>query len=436
MDASVLLQNPLAARAGVPQPPALRRWEPGQELLTGPALLLGTGAAPLLPAVRGWLRAAGAAALEELPEEEERLGAVVVDASAARTVDDLAALRAPLAPAFRRLARGGRVLLLGTPPAQAPGVEAAAVQQGLEGFSRSLGKETRGGATVNLLRVAEGAGDALRAPLLFLASARAAYVSGQVLDVAPAPGPVPDRAVRTAVVTGAAQGIGAATAEVLARGGAHVVCADLAASGEALAAVANRVGGSTLHLDVTADDAPRVLAEHLARRFGGADVVVHNAGVTRDRSFVNLDDRAWRQVLDVNLRAPLRLTDGLLAADGALAPGARFVCLSSVNGLAGARGQTNYAASKAGLVGFVRAQAGPLAARGFAVNAVAPGFVETAMTAAMPFVAREVARRASSLQQGGLPVDVAEAVAFLAQPDAGGVNGQVLRVCGQNLVGA
>ncbi|WP_432503850.1 3-oxoacyl-ACP reductase [Kineococcus arenarius] len=431
-----------AKRLGLPVPPRLRRYAPGQEFLTGPALVLRVGAAPLADDAAVWLAAAGAHVLADLEAAgEERLGAVVVDASTARRVEDLGRLRELLAPAFRRTARSGRVLLLGAVPAEAGegpgGVEARAVQQGLDGLVRSLAKEARGGTTVNLLRVAEGAGQALRSPLEFLCSARSAFVSGQPLVVGPATGTPADPARRrVAVVTGAARGIGAAIAEVLARDGAHVVCADVAAAGEQLARVANRVRGSALTLDVTAADAPRVLADHLRRRFGGADVVVHNAGITRDRSFVNLDAEAWDSVLGVNLAAPLRLTEELLGTDGALAPGARFVCLSSINGLAGAKGQANYAASKAALVGFVQALAGPLAQRGMVVNAVAPGFIETPMTAAMPAVPREVGRRASSLQQGGLPVDVAEAVAWLASPGAGGVGGQVLRVCGQHLTGA
>ncbi|WP_337061454.1 3-oxoacyl-ACP reductase [Kineococcus sp. G2] len=444
-----------ARRLGLPVPPRLRRYEPGQEFLTGPALVLRVGAAPLADDVAVWLAAAGARVVGDLAAAgDERLGAVVVDATAARRVGDLGALRELLAPAFRRSAAGGRVVVLGAVPAEAGaagaepgegfgdgfgGVEARAVQQGLDGLVRSLGKEARGGTTVNLLRVAAGAGEALRSPLEFLCSARAAFVSGQPLLVGPAPAPataVPGRRRRVAVVTGAARGIGAAIAEVLARDGAHVVCADVAAAGEQLARVANRVHGSALTLDVTAADAPDVLAGHLRRRFGGADVVVHNAGVTRDRSFVNLDAAAWDAVLGVNLAAPLRLTEGLLRTDGALAPGARLVCLSSINGLAGAKGQANYAASKAGLVGLVQALAEPLARRGMAANAVAPGFIETPMTASMPAVPREVGRRASSLQQGGLPVDVAEAVAWLASPGAAGVNGQVLRVDGQHLTGA
>ncbi|WP_432487210.1 3-oxoacyl-ACP reductase [Kineococcus sp. SYSU DK018] len=438
-----------AKRLGLPVPPRLRRYAPGQDFLTGPAVVLRVGTAPPAADVAAWLAAAGAHVVAD-PDAAggDRLGAVVVDATAARRLADLAQLRELLAPAFRRTARSGRVLVLGAVPAEVGGdagagfagafgdVEGRAVQQALEGLVRSLGKEARGGTTVNLLRVAAGAGEALRSPVEFLCSSRAAFVSGQSLLVGPAPAPAPVRERRVVVVTGAARGIGAAIAEVLARDGVHVVCVDVPAAGEQLAHVANRVRGSALTLDVTAGTAPRALAEHLRRRFGGADAVVHNAGVTRDRSFVNLDEAAWDTVLGVNLAAPLRLTEQLLSTDGALAPGARLVCLSSINGLAGAKGQTNYAASKAGLVGFVQALAGPLAERGMAVNAVAPGFIETPMTAAMPPVPREVGRRASSLQQGGLPVDVAEAVAWLASPGAGGVVGQVLRVCGQHVTGA
>jgi 3-oxoacyl-[acyl-carrier protein] reductase len=420
----------LATRAGLPRPPRLRRQEPGQPLLTGPALVIGLDGASWTGELSAWLQDAGATLVQG---SDEPLGAVLVDATGLRRVADLEQLRARLAPAFRRTT--GRVLVLSADPAAMTGPEARAVQRGLEGFVRSLGKEVRGGTTVNLLRVRPGARTALRSAVEFFCSARSAFVHAQpVLVGAGVPAPVRERPV--AVVTGAAQGIGAAVADVLARSGHHVVCVDIAASGEKLAAVANRVKGSTLHLDVTAETAPRTLADHLADRFGGVDVVVNNAGITRDRAFVNVDEGAWNSVLGVNLLAPVRLTTELLEHPGALAAGARFVYLSSINGLAGAKGQTNYATSKAGLVGLVEALAEPLAQRGFAANAVAPGFIETPMTAAMPPVPRELGRRVSSLQQGGLPIDVAEAVGWLAQPDAAGIDGQVLRVCGQSLLGA
>jgi 3-oxoacyl-[acyl-carrier protein] reductase len=288
--------------------------------------------------------------------------------------------------------------------------------------------------------VAPGGEAQAESTLRFLLSPKSAYVSGQVVRVGAGEAPEPadwDRPLdgSVAAVTGASRGIGAAIAEVLARDGAHVVCIDVPAQGEDLAEVANGVGGSSLLLDITAEDAPRQLADHLRERHGGVDVVVHNAGITRDKTLGGMAPEAWDAVLDVNLAAPERLTDALV--DGGVINGAaRIVAVSSVSGIAGNRGQTNYAASKAGVIGLVEALAPVLAERGATINAVAPGFIETAMTAAMPLVTREGGRRMNSLAQGGLPVDVAEAVAWLASPASGGVNGNVVRVCGQSLIGA
>jgi len=437
----------LARRLGLPRPAALRRAEPGAPLLNGPALVVGAAGAPLAGDLAGLLRGAGADVRTDLASVPSslRLGAVVLDASALSAVEHLEQVRAALAPAFRRVGPSGRVLVVGRAVDAGPGAdpEAAAVQQALEGLVRSAGKEARAGTTVNLVRLtAPEAGVAAAASTaLFLLSARAAFVSGQVVTVGlaaagvPAPGERP-LGGQVAVVTGAARGIGAAIAHTLAAAGAHVVGVDVPAAGGALAAVANAVGGTALQLDITAPDAPARLVEHLLARHGGADVVVHNAGITRDRLLVNLDEAQWGAVLAVNLAAQLRLTNALLGAEGALRAGARIVAVSSMSGIAGNRGQTNYAASKAGVIGMVRAFAPALAARGMTVNAVAPGFIETDMTARMPLLTREVGRRASSLAQGGLPVDVAEAIAWLAEPASAAVIGQVVRVDGQNLLGA
>ena len=222
----------------------------------------------------------------------------------------------------------------------------------------------------------------------------------------------------------------------MARDGAHVVAVDIPAAGDTLAEVANEVGGTALQLDITAADAAERLIEHLRERHGGVDVVVHNAGITRDKLLVNMDAARWNSVMAVNLQAQLDITQALLDADGVLKPNARIVAVSSQSGIAGNRGQTNYAASKAGVIGMVRAWGPAFAERGATINAVAPGFIVTEMTAKMPIGTREVGSRLNSLQQGGLPVDVAETIAWLSQPGSGGVNGQTVRVCGQSLLGA
>ena len=295
----------------------------------------------------------------------------------------------------------------------------------------------RAGATANLLVVVPDA--AADSPLRFFLSARSAYVDGQVVRIGPPAGVAgdtdPPLAGRVAVVTGAARGIGAAIADTLARDGAAVVAVDVPAAGEALARVANRIGGTALQLDITAPDAADRLLAHVRGRHGHLDVVVHNAGITRDKLLANMDADRWDAVLAVNLRAQLAINDALLGAD-VLGDSARVVCISSTSGIAGNRGQTNYAASKAGVIGMVRALAPRLAGRGATINAVAPGFIETEMTGKMPLGTREAGRRINSLRQGGLPVDVAETVAWLAQAGSGGVNGQVVRVCGQSMLGA
>jgi 3-oxoacyl-[acyl-carrier protein] reductase len=141
----------------------------------------------------------------------------------------------------------------------------------------------------------------------------------------------------------------------------------------------------------------------------------------------------WDQVLDINLGAVVRTT---AAIEPLLRDNGRIVCLSSIAGIAGNMGQTNYAASKGGIIAFVRAKSAELASRGVTVNAVAPGFIETRMTAAIPVAIREVARRLSALGQGGQPEDVAQTITFLASPGAHGVTGRTLRVCGGAFIGA
>ncbi|MCW3001294.1 MAG: 3-oxoacyl-[acyl-carrier protein] reductase [Conexibacter sp.] len=430
----------LVGRLGLPQSTPLRRYEPGQPLLDGPALVGGAPNARLIPAVERILSGAGAYIQREPGEDSTPLAAIVFDASGIAASQDLSALHAFLSPTITRIGPSGRLVVLGTPPDQAADRRHAVAQRALEGFVRSAAKELRRGATAQLVYVAPGAEDNLDSALRFLLSARSAYVSGQVVRIGAGDSPAPadwerPQAGRVAAVTGASRGIGAAIASVLARDGAHVVCIDIPAQGEDLATVANGIGGSALGLDITTAEAPAALAAYLQERHGGVDVVVHNAGITRDKTLARMKPELWDAVLDVNLSAQERLNDALLMGD-LLGAGARIVTVSSIGGIAGNRGQTNYGASKAGVIGLVDALAPELAGRGATVNAVAPGFIETQMTAAMPLVVREGGRRMNSLGQGGLPVDVAETIAWMASPASGGVNGNVVRVCGQSLIGA
>ncbi|TKJ23409.1 3-oxoacyl-ACP reductase [Blastococcus sp. CCUG 61487] len=434
---------------GLPRPAVLRRYEPGQPLLPGPVVVGSAGQGRLRDTVTTVLRDAGVTVLSPVTADGdtdgEKYGAIVLDATGLTGPADLAAAHDFLAPALKRLRPSGRVVVLADPPAAADSPAQAAARQAIDGLTRSIGKELRDGSTANAIYVPEGAEASVASPLTFFLSGRSAYVDGQGVTLSAADVPTgqdDDRPLggKVAVVTGAARGIGAAIAEVMARDGAHVVAVDIPAAGDSLAKVANAIGGTALQLDITADDAPQRLVEHLKERHSaggrkGADIVVHNAGITRDKLLVNMDAARWNSVMAVNLQAQLDITRALLDSD-ALNPGARVVAVSSQSGIAGNRGQTNYAASKAGVIGMVRAWAPEFAERGATINAVAPGFIVTEMTAKMPFGTREIGARLNSLQQGGLPVDVAETIAWLSQPGAAGVNGQTVRVCGQSLLGA
>ncbi|HKS46285.1 MAG TPA: 3-oxoacyl-ACP reductase [Amycolatopsis sp.] len=430
----------LVPKLGLPDPPRLRRHHPGLPPLDGPVLL---GAAPggrLEKVVRTRLADAGI----EVADGDARYGALVFDATGITDPKQLRQLYHFFHPVIRKVGPSGRVVVLGTPPELSEGRERIA-QRALEGFVRSVGKELRRGATAQLVYVAPGAEDAAESTMRFLLSAKSAFVDGQVIRVG-AHG-IPETAApenwdkpldgKVALVTGAARGIGAAIAEVFARDGAHVIALDIPARGAELSEVANKIAGSALQLDITEPDAPGRLADHLTQRHGGVDIVVHNAGITRDRTLGNLTEDNWDAVLTVNLAAPLAVNDKLLA-DQVLRDNGRIIGVSSIAGIAGNVGQTNYAASKAGVVGMVQDGAAKLGEYGrhYTINAVAPGFIETKMTAQVPVFIREAGRRLSSLAQGGLPVDVAETIAWYANPASGAVNGNVVRVCGQALLGA
>lgn len=426
----------LAKQFGLPQPEKLRRYQPGQPALAGPVLLGGNGR--LVEPIRALLSDYVFA-----EPSEKNFGALVFDATGITDAAGLEQLFTFFQPAIKGLGPSGRVLVLGTTPEETGSVDERIAQRALEGFTRSVGKELRRGATVQLVYVSPQAPAGLsgvESTLRFLLSAKSAFVDGQVVRIGDGEATAPESwdrplAGKVAVVTGAARGIGATIAEVLARDGATVVAADVPAAGDALSQTANKVGGTSLALDVTAADAGDKLAAHLLERHGGADIIVHNAGITRDKLLANMDEGRWNSVMAVNLIAPQKITD-VLVAKGALKDGGRVIDVSSIAGIAGNRGQTNYGASKAGVIGLVQATAPVLAEKNITINAVAPGFIETAMTAAIPLATREGGRLISSLNQGGETVDVAETVAWFANPASSAVTGQVVRVCGQSMLGA
>jgi 3-oxoacyl-[acyl-carrier protein] reductase len=399
-------------------------------------------AAPFVQAGEAWgrpLRRHGVD--DEVPRD--KVGGLIFDATGIETAAQLRGLYDFFHPWIKSVDRCGRVVVLGRPVGGEKTEGAAAASRALEGFVRSAAKELgRKGATANLVRVAAGAEDRLEGPLRFVLSSRSAFVDGQPLHVDGSTKP-PKKGTKVswirplegkaALVTGAARGIGKATVQRLAAEGAKVICLDLPADDGAIAAIAMEVGGVPLPLDVTAPDAGAKIAAVAKEAFGGLDIVVHNAGITRDKTLGRMKPENWDLTLQVNLTAILAMDEELLKV---LRPGGRMVLLSSIAGIAGNLGQTNYATSKAAIIGLVRHRAGRLAKKGITVNAVAPGFVETRLTAAIPTGTREAARRLSALSQGGLPVDIAEVVTFFASPGALGVTGNVLRACGGSFIGA
>ena len=453
----------LADTLGLPKPWVLERYAVGQPVVSGSILVGGTADSALLPALAQVFKSIGANTMahRQLPhwmgaanhaglmtgrwghedQPGEKVKALVFDATGLTDSTQSGALYQFFHDAARSILPCGRVVVLGRPPETCSTARQATVQRALEGLTRSLAKELKKAITVQLVYVAEQAQDELESTLRFLLSPRSTYVSAQVIRV----GQVVDThtvpadwaqplAGKKVLVTGASRGIGAAIAQVMAREGADVICLDVPQAQDSLNDIASQVAGKALAMDIGSPEAPQALVQ-AALADGGWDVVVHNAGITRDKTIANMKEHFWDSVININLSTQERINEALVEK-GALRRGARIVCVSSISGIAGNVGQTNYALSKAGVVGMVQSLAPHLAKHGITINAVAPGFIETAMTAAVPFAMREAGRRMNSLSQGGLPQDVAEAICWLASPASGGVTGNVVRVCGQSIMGA
>ena len=450
-----------AQSLGLPAPVPLKRWKRADQPFIEGDVLIGAANSSKAISTIGKVLGASAAKLfhasamdtlndsaksgnkaEALPlnaDIDRKFSALVFDATGMKDTTDLKAVYEFFHPTIRKLAGNGRVLVIGQDPGTCRQPAKAAAHQALEGFVRSVGKEVgKKGATANLLWMAPGAEQQLESSIRFFLSPRSAYVSGQVTRIskgatAHATNPVAPLAGKIALVTGASRGIGASIAETLSRDGATVIGLDIPPALEDLQKVMAPIKGKAMACDITDEKAPKQIADFVKEHFEGIDLVIHNAGITRDKTLGNMPEHFWDMTIAVNLTAE-ELIDEELMHQELLSENGRIVCISSISGIAGNFGQTNYSTAKCGVIGYVEAMAKQVK-NGVTINAIAPGFIETQMTAAMPITIREAGRRMNSLSQGGLPVDVAEAIAWYCNPASNGVNGNVVRVCGQSLIG-
>ncbi len=440
----------LTSMLGLPRPLVLDRFSSDQPNFEGDVLVGRCQKSEIFDVVVSMLASIGANPLQHSTTADDasigdwngvdKVKGLIFDASNLRDSDSSVTLHQFFSSAVKSVLPNGRVIVLGRPPESCAQASHSTMQRALEGLTRSLAKELKKAITVQLVYVECGAEQKLESTIRFLLSPKSAYVSGQVIRVSM---PVCDDneadwnqplSGKKILVTGASQGIGLAIAEVATRDGAHVICLDIPTRKEALADIAKKLGGSFIALDLSSESAPSVLQEAAAND-AGWDAIIHNAGITKDKTIAKMEEHWWSQVVDINLGVQERINRALIDSKG-LRSGGTIVCVSSISGIAGNRGQTNYAFSKAGVIGMVESQAPILREQGITINAVAPGFIETQMTSVIPFSVREAGRRLNSLSQGGLPVDVAETVAWFASSGSSGVSGNVVRVCGQSLLGA
>ena len=441
-----LAHNPigkfLVKNLGLPNPPYLERWQEGAPLVNGTVLIGAAQGSVLGKKLADTLKASGVATAAKNVEGDKYKG-LVFDATGIGNTADLVAIANFFTPVLRSLKSCGRVVVIGTLPEATTTDGSSIAQRALEGFVRSLAKEVGRGGSANLVYVGTGAEDSLGSTLEFLLSPKSAYVSGQVVRLG-ATGlvaadkvadPAKPLAGKVALVTGASRGLGAAMARTLHRDGAIIVGLDVPQLGEDLKKLTEELGGGSITVDITGKDAPQRIAKYLKDNYQGVDIVVHNAGITRDKRLMNMKPENWSLVVDISVGAPQRITAELLK-QGLIHKGGRVIGISSIAGIAGNNGQTNYGTAKAGVIGFVNDLSKRAAADGISVNAVAPGFIETDMVKTIPLGIREAGRRMNSMSQGGLPIDVAEAIAWYANPGSSAVSGNTVRVCGQSLIGA
>jgi 3-oxoacyl-[acyl-carrier protein] reductase len=384
-----------------------------------------------------------------------KLKAVIIDARSVTSIDELDKMLHTAGQfACLKLTKGGRVIVVASSYSQASGVdstETMILESICEGFVRSLSKELGKQSTCNLVvehRNSPPSSADLPPPALpclsYLLSGESAFVTNQRLDVEAGDRSQPPRplAGKTAIVTGAARGIGYATALSLSQSGVSLVMVDHPSAAQALEEsrlkileASPQISVNVVCCDVTDPAAGSLIAQGLEPD-KKVSICVHAAGITKDKTLKRMDFETYEKVMAVNLKAVLSIDDHLLK-EGIYDPSdSSVVLLASTSGVAGNFGQTNYAASKAGLMGYAQFQHSKERADGMRWTCVAPGFIESDMTKNLPPLSRILAKRAlNPLVSTGLPVDVAGAIRFLASAGGRGVKGRCLRVCGGMMTG-
>ena len=426
------LGKSLISKIGLPQPVILDRYKKGQPVVSGSVLLgfstdsvFSNQINDIFVDTKKW------------SSESEKIKAIVFDATGIKNSKELIQLYNFFNPIARKVQKSGKIVIVGLTPSSISSIDQKIAQRALLGFAKAVGKEFGIGISCNVIYAEPNAGNNIKSSLQFFASDRSAFVSGQFVEIKSGANgeaswdePLKGKNI---LVTGAARGIGKAIAEIMKRDGGNVTIVDIPQAEQELKSVANEIGADYLPLDITSEDA----ASKIAEKYGSStlDILIHNAGVTRDKRLANMKPELWNMVIDINLSSQERINAHLIEK-GIITSGGKIVTISSVSGIAGNNGQTNYATSKAGVIGLIQAYAPIYAEKGITINAVAPGFIETKMTAAIPFGIREGGRRLSAMAQGGQPEDVAETIGWLANPASQGINGQMVRVCGLALIGA
>jgi 3-oxoacyl-[acyl-carrier protein] reductase len=233
-----------------------------------------------------------------------------------------------------------------------------------------------------------------------------------------------------ALVTGASRGIGNAIAEQLAAQGATVIgTATTEPGAEKISGYLQASGGRGMMLDVSDKESIKSVLQAITDQFGAVSILVNNAGITRDNLLMMMKDKQWDDIINTNLTSVFHLSKSVLRPMMKARKG-RIINIASVVGLTGNAGQTNYAAAKAGLIGFSKSLAREIGSRNITVNTVAPGFIDTDMTRELPEEQREALIRQIPLNRLGDPADIAHAVCYLASPEAGYITGETINVNG------